>query len=54
MLASGDNWCDGNALWVSVYLISGNCKNWWEIYSTGTFQSAAALLNKNTVLLIWE
>lgn len=43
MLASGDNWCDGNALWVNIYLISRNCKNWWEIYNTGTLQCAAAL-----------
>lgn len=47
MLASGDNWCDGNALWVTIYLISENCKNWWEIYNIDILQCVAALLNKN-------
>lgn len=43
MLASGDNWCDGNSLWVNIYLISRNCKNWWETYNIGTLQCAATL-----------
>lgn len=55
MLASGDNWCDGNSLWVNIYLISRNCKNWWEIDNIGTLQCAATLLSKSTVLLlIWK
>lgn len=52
MLASGDNWCDGNSLWVNIYLISRNCKNWWEIDNIGTLQCAATLLSKEHCIIV--
>lgn len=52
MLASSDDWCDGNTLWVNIYFIS-ETKNWWEIYNIGTLQCIATLLDKSTTLLIW-